>query len=303
VLGLVVNRFKGDLSLFEPGIPLLEEVAGAPVLAVLPHLEHGLDEEDRPIRIPVDQKPEPGKLHVGALLSPRVSNTEDLAPLLCEPDLQVTWITDPALALAQDLLILPGSKATIGDLAQHAASGMAEALGAAVAGGAWVLGLCGGYQMLGMDLRDEADSEGGPRIWPGLGLLPVQTVFRAEKLTTQSRFTSAWPEPGHALAGYEIHQGRTTLLTAQGEPLALGGGTELGWRHGRTCGSYLHGLLASDPWRTAFLNQVRRDRGLPEQPVRLADPMEARLDRWAAHLRANLRPGAWDRLLAAARPA
>jgi adenosylcobyric acid synthase len=303
VLGLVVNRFKGDLSLFEEGIPLLEQVAGAPVLAVLPHLEHGLDEEDRPIRIPVDQKPEPGKLHVGALLSPRVSNTEDLAPLLCEPDLQVTWITDPELALAQDLLILPGSKATIGDLAQHAASGMAEALGRAAAQGAWILGLCGGYQMLGRELRDEAGSEGGPRLWPGLGLLPLRTVFQADKLTTQSRFPSAWPEPGHALAGYEIHQGRTECLAPEGEPLAQGGGAELGWRSGRACGSYLHGLLASDPWRAAFLNAVRCDRGFPERPARVTDPMEARLDRWAAHLKAHLRPGAWEKLLAAADPA
>lgn len=301
VLGVVVNRFMGDLSLFEEGIPLLEEVCGAPVLAVLPHLEHGLDEEDRPIRIPVDQRPEPGKLHVGALLSPRASNTEDLAPLLCEPDVQLTWLTDPALARVQDLLILPGSKATIGDLAYHASSGMAEAVREASAQGAWVLGLCGGYQMLGEELLDEAGSEGGPRAWPGLGFLPVRTVFRDEKITTESRFASAWPEPGHALAGYEIHQGRTEVFREGGEPLAQGSGPELGWRHQRACGSYLHGLLASDPWRSAFLNLVREDRQRSAQPIRIADPLEARLDRWAAHLKAHLRPGAWERILAAAR--
>jgi adenosylcobyric acid synthase len=301
VLGVVVNRFLGDLTLFEEGVPLLEEICGVPVLAVLPHLEHGLDEEDRPIRIPLDQKPEGGKLHVGALLSPRVSNTEDLAPLLCEPDVQLTWLTDPALTRVQDLLILPGSKATIGDLAQHAASGQAEALREAAAQGAWVLGLCGGYQMLGRELLDEGGSEGGPRAWPGLGLLPVHTVFRAEKITTESRFASAWPEPGHALAGYEIHQGRTELLLAEGEPLAQGGGAELGWRDQRACGSYLHGLLASDPWRCAFLNVVRRDRELRPQPMRTSDPLEARLDRWAAHLKTHLRPGAWARILAAAK--
>jgi len=301
VLGLVVNRFKGDLGLFEAGIPLLEEITGVPVLAVLPHLDHGLDEEDRPIRIPLDQAPEPGRLHVGALLSPRVANTEDLAPLLSEPDLQLTWLTDPGRVPAQDLLILPGSKATIADLAQHAASGMAEAVRQAASQGVWTLGLCAGYQMLGRTLHDEAGSEGGPRLWPGLDLLPVATLFRAAKRTTLSRCTSAWPEPGHALAGYEIHQGRTESLGPEGEPLTLDGGAELGWRRGRACGSYLHGLLASDPWRAAFLNTVRADRGLALQPVRQADPMEARLDRWAAHLKAHLRPGAWDRLLAAAR--
>ena len=302
VLGIVVNRFMGDLSLFEEGIPLLEEICGTPVLAVLPHLEHGLDEEDRPIRIPLDQQPEEGKLHVGALLSPRVSNTEDLAPLLCEPDVQLTWLTNPTLARIQDLLILPGSKATIGDLAYHTSSGMAEAVREAAAKGAWVLGLCGGYQMLGVELLDEAGSEGGPRAWPGLGLLPIKTIFHAEKITTESRFLSSWPEPGHALAGYEIHQGRTELLREGGEPLAQGGGPELGWRDRRACGSYLHGLLASDSWRGAFLNALRRDRHLPLQPIRLADPMEARLDRWAAHLQVHLRPGAWERILAAVRP-
>lgn len=300
VLGLVVNRFMGDLDLFEEGIPLLEEVCGVPVLAVLPHLDHGLDEEDRPIRIPLDQKPERGRLHAGALLAPRVSNTEDLAPLLCEPDVQLTWLTDPALARRQDLLILPGSKATLGDLAHHASSGMAEAVREAASEGAWVLGLCGGYQMLGDGLLDEAGSEGGPRTWPGLGLLPVRTVFRTEKITSLGRFASAWPEPGHVLAGYEIHQGRTEGIPAGGEPLVQQHGAEVGWRERRACGSYLHGLLASDTWRGAFLNVVRRDRGFPFQSIRTADPLEARLDRWAAHLRAHLRPGAWTRLLAAA---
>ncbi len=299
MLGIVVNRFMGDLSLFAEGIPLLEEVCGAPVLAVLPHLEHGLDEEDRPIRIPLDRKPEAGRLHVGALLSPRVSNTEDLAPLLCEPDVQLTWITDLALARVQDLLILPGSKATLGDLAQHTASGMAEAIREAAAAGAWVLGLCGGYQMRGRELLDEVGSEGGPRSWPGLGLLPLRTTFRTGKTTTESRFLSAWPEPGLPLAGYEIHQGQTEQLLEGGGPLAQGSGPELGWRDHRACGSYLHGLLASDPWRHTFLNTVRKDRQRPLQPLRLADPMEARLDRWAAHLKAHLQPGAWEQILAA----
>ena len=83
------------------------------------------------------------------------------------------------------------------------------------------------------------------------------------------------------------------------QPLAQGGGAELGWRSGRACGSYLHGLLASDPWRGAFLNCLRRDRQLPPQPVRLSDPLEAHLDRWANHLKAHLRPGVWERILAA----
>ena len=301
VLGLVVNRFLGDPELFEDGIPMLEEICGVPVLAVLPHLDHGLDEEDRPIRIPLDAKPEAGRLHVGALLSPRVSNTEDLAPLLSEPDVQLTWLTAPELAGRQDLLVLPGSKATLGDLAHHAASGMAEAFREAMADGAWALGLCGGYQMLGEELLDEGGTEGGPRAWPGLGCLPVRTVFRPAKTTVERRATSLWPEPGLPLSGYEIHSGLTERVGDDGGPLGQDAGPDLGWRAGRACGTYLHGILANDGWRTAFLNQVRRDRGLPLQPMRAAGSLDARLDRWAAHLRANLRPGAWEKLLVAVR--
>lgn len=299
VLGVVVNRFRGDATLFDDGIRILEEKTGLPVLALLPHLEHGLDEEDRPFRIPMDHRGPEGKLKVGAVLYPRVSNTEDLAPLLAEPDLHLTWVTDPSLARDMDLLVLPGSKATVGDLVHLTASGMAEALREAAALGAWLLGLCGGYQMLGLELRDEAGSEGGPQAFPGLGLLPVATTFETQKITRQATAKSHWPEAGHGLAGYEIHHGRTTLQQEVGEPLA-DGGTEVGWHSDRAAGAYLHGLLASDPWRAAFLNRVRADRGFPPQPVRVADPLEARLDRWAAHLKAHLRPGAWERLRAAA---
>jgi adenosylcobyric acid synthase len=301
VLGIVVNRFRGDADLFEDGIALLEARTGLPVLALVPHLEHGLDEEDRPLRIPVDEPAPPGRLKAGAVLYPRVSNTEDLAPLLAEPDLHLTWVTDPALARGLDLLVLPGSKATVGDLTHLAASGMAGALREAAAGGAWLLGLCGGYQMLGRDLRDPTGGEGGAAAFPGLDLLPVATDFEAGKVTRQAAAGSRWPEPGHALAGYEIHHGRTRLAGPGGEPLAEGG-AEVGWRQGRAAGSYLHGLLAADGWRAAFLNQVRRDRGFPAQPVRTAEPLETRIDRWAAHLRRHLRPGAWERLLAAVRP-
>jgi len=297
VLGLVVNRFRGDPALFQDGIGMLEQLCGTPVLAVLPWMDHALDEEDRPIRIPVDEAPVPGRLNVGALLSPRVANTEDLAPLLAEPDLHLTWITTPALALRQDLLVLPGSKATVGDLAHHAATGMAEAVREAHAGGAWVLGLCGGYQMLGAALEDPLGGEGGPRCWDGLGLLPLTTRFAAAKITEIRHYTSLWPEPGHPLDGYEIHQGQS--LAHGGAPLVREGGGDLGLVAERALGSYLHGLLQSDAWRCAFLNRVRRDRGLAAQPEQRADALELRIRRWAEHLRGSLRPGAWQRLLAA----
>jgi len=162
--------------------------------------------------------------------------------------------------------------------------------------GRWVLGLCGGYQMLGDQLDDQGGTEGGPGTWPGLGLLPIRTVFEPEKRTQQSRCVSAWPVAGRSLVGYEIHHGRSSA-TGGGEHLLLGAGTEMGWRQGRVVGCYLHGLLTDDEWRGAFLNAVRKDRGRPLQPVRVADPIDLRIDRWAQHLRRSFRGDTWSRLL------
>lgn len=299
VLGLVVNRFQGDPALFQNGILDLERLCGVPVLALVPHLEHGLDEEDRPFPIPLDAPPAPNQLNIGAVISPRVSNTEDLAPLLAEPDAHLTWISHPELALAQDFLILPGSKATLGDLATHVSTGMAEAIRQAHHNGTWILGICGGYQMLGAWLEDPKGTEGGPARWPGLGLLPTQTTFHAQKTTRQSAFSSQWPTPGHTLSGYEIHHGQTKA-TGPGDPLLQGAGAEIGWRQGRVLGSYLHGMLQANGWRGALLNEIRRSRGLADQPVQNAHPLDIRLQRWARHLQHSLRPGAWEKILRAA---
>lgn len=301
VLGIIVNRFRGDITLFDDGIPILEQICGVPVLAVVRHMEHGLDEEDRPLRIAMNAKPEPGKLHVGVLLYPRVSNTEDLTPLLAEPDVQLTWLTDARLIEDQDLLMLPGSKATIGDLILLTANGLTDAILNAHISGTWLLGICGGYQMLGIALHDEAGSEGGPREWAGLGMLPIETTFESEKLTVERCYKSAWPLAGQELSGYEIRHGRTRLSRAEGEAIAMSAGPEAGWRRGHALGSYLHGILANDAWRGAFLNQVRQDCGLPQLPVQSAHPLEQRIARWAEHFRRSLRPGALDRLLCAVR--
>jgi adenosylcobyric acid synthase len=265
-------------------------------LAVVPYVDHGLDEEDRPLRIPVDEPPRAGKLHVGAVLSPRVANTEDLFPLLGEPDVQLTWLTRNDLARQQDLLVLPGSKATVADLAFHVSTGMADSIVAAHARGAWVLGLCGGYQMLGTELRDDAGTEGGPRTWSGLGLLPVMTVFQPSKTTAPRTFDSEWPEAGHVLTGYEIHHGRTSGDVAA---LMVGTGAEVGAWGERVVGAYLHGLLASDGWRAAFLNRVRRHCGRPQLAVTIGDALDLRIQRWAAHVRSSFLPGAWERIRAA----
>jgi adenosylcobyric acid synthase len=304
VLGVVVNRFRGDARLFDDGICILEERAGVPVLALIPHVEHGLDEEDHVFRMPINRRATAGKLKIGAVLYPRVSNTEDLAPLSAEPDVEMTWLTDPRLALEQDLLILPGTKATVGDLAFLTTTGMAEAIRTTHDRGTWILGLCGGYQMLGRSLKDDAGSEAGPGFFEGLHLLPTSTVFEAEKIVQESQTESLWPKPGFRLTGYEIHHGRTSLCdqaNSEGEPVALGGAMT-GWRRDRVVGTYLHGILSSDEWRSAFLNEIRHRRGFPVQDAKASTSIELRIRRWAEHVKRHLRPGAWESILATLQP-
>jgi adenosylcobyric acid synthase len=300
LLGIIVNRFRGDPTLFEDGIATLEQLAGVPVLAVVPWLRHGLDEEDRPPTLPIDAPPVPGALNVGVILHPRVANTEDIAPLVAEPDVAPTWITGPSSVAGRDLLVLPGTKTTIADLVHHTATGTLEAVRRAWSDGAWLLGICGGYQMLGARLEDPAHIEGPVAAWPGLAIFDALTRFAPDKTLSQRHVTSAWPEPGHALEGYEIHHGQTS---GTGVPLAQTDGATIGLVAERAVGTYLHGVLYNDGWRAAFLARVREDRGLPPSPPVAFDPLDTRIDRWARHVASALRPGAWERILAAIAPA
>ncbi len=337
VLGVVVNRFRGEPALFADGIAQLEALAGCPVLAVVPWLGHGLDEEDRPLSLPIDAPPVPGALNVAVVLHPRVANTDDVGPLLAEPDVAATWVTTARGLEGRDLVILPGSKATVADLQHHAARGVTEAVRAAADAGAWLLGLCGGYQMLGRWLIDPDGTDGPPGRWPGLDLLPVETTFGADKELRATSFTSAWPSPGERLHGYEIHRGRTeggafgdALVRSEGgrgavaplvagavaplvagavaplvagavAPLVAGAGAAVGVVAGRAVGCYLHGLLQADGWRRDFLNVVRATRGLPPRAAAVSDPLDLRIARWSRHVAAALRGDAWARLVAAAR--
>jgi adenosylcobyric acid synthase len=154
--------------------------------------------------------------------------------------------------------------------------------------------------MLGRRLIDPAGTDGPPGRWPGLDLLAVETTFGADKHLVATGFTSAWPRPGEALAGYEIHRGRTA---GEGAPLVAGAGAEVGAvaAAARVVGCYLHGLLQADGWRRDFLNVVRADRGLPARPAARSEPLDLRIARWTRHVTAAFRGDAHAQLLAAAR--
>ena len=186
VKGLIVNKFRGDPAILAPGLAQLETLTGLPVLGVVPYVEHGVEEEDSLAPCLTDQRAGPG-LDVAVVRLPRLANFTDFAALGRQPGVTVRYVTRPGqLEGRPDLLLLPGSKHTLGDLAWLRRSGLARRVLALAGAGVPVLGICGGYQMLGDVVRDSAGAEGGGAA-PGLGLLPVETDFAACKLRRQER--------------------------------------------------------------------------------------------------------------------
>jgi len=244
IAGLVINKFRGDIEILRPGLAMLEEKAGKRVLGVVPYLRVDVDDEDS-LAPRLDQAPVHKPLDVVVVRLPRISNFTDFAPLEAHPQIGVRYVDDARQLGAPDLIVLPGTKSTMDDLLWLRQSGWEAAIQKAAAAGTPVLGVCGGYQMLGTMLRDPEGVEGpAGRSVRGMGLLPVDTTFIAQKRRTQTT-ASVLAEnlAGAALEGYEIHMGRTVV---SGEPFcALADGRPDGCAQGNVWGTYLHGLFDS----------------------------------------------------------
>ncbi|MDD4851007.1 MAG: cobyric acid synthase [Gemmiger sp.] len=241
IKGLLINKFRGDPEILRPGLAMLEEKTGCPVLGVIPYLAVAVDDEDSlaPCLGATDcKKP----VDIAVVRLPRISNFTDFAPLDAHPALGVRYVGEARALGNPDLIILPGTKSTMADLLWLRQSGLEAALQKLAAAGVPVLGVCGGYQMLGTALCDPTGAEGGGSL-RGLGLLPVQTQFSAHKTRAQVQATvQAKPLAGAAVAGYEIHTGITTRQG--GTPFAtVQQGGEDGCVVGNVCGTYLHGLF------------------------------------------------------------
>jgi adenosylcobyric acid synthase len=259
--GFLVNKFRGDVSLLQPGIEMLTSVTGRPTYGVLPWLpELWLDSEDA-LDIPVRRTSSADLLTVAVVRFPRISNFTDLDALAVEPTNSVFFTTSPAEVRDADLVVLPGSRSTVGDLQWMREHGLADAVAARVAAGRPVLGICGGYQLLGETISDPQGVEGGGE-HTGLEVLPVATVFAAGKVLAR-------PAP----TAYEIHHG---VVTVTGEAADFPGGC----RVGNTWGTIWHGLLDDDAARQAFLAEVGEltAKPAPDGTVSFAALREARLD-------------------------
>jgi adenosylcobyric acid synthase len=259
VAGFVVNKFRGDGGLLAPGIAQLERLTGRPTLGVLPYVEDlWMDVEDS-LALEAARPEAPAvadTLDVAVLRLRWMSNFTDLDALAAEPGVRVRFTRSAADVERADLLVVPGTKATVEDLARLRAAGLDRAIAARAAAGAPILGICGGYQLLGERIDDRVESRRGTVA--GLGLLPIVTTFARDKLLRRRAGTCEWL--GTAAAGYEIRHGR--IERHGGEPLLVGNdGERDGCRTGDVVGTSWHGALEHDAFRRALLTRVAAARG------------------------------------------
>lgn len=245
VAGFVVNKFRGDLALLDPGLRDLEKATGRRVYGTLPwHPDIWLDSEDA-LDLQGRRSPRTGARRVVVVRLPRISNFTDVDALGIEPDLDVVFASHPGALADADLVVLPGTRSTIADLAWLRSRGLDRAVLAHAAQGRPVLGICGGFQMLGRVVRDRDGIEGPPTEVDGLGLLDAATDFAAEKTLRLPR--GFWRDA--PATGYEIHHGRIT--TGGGAEEFLGG-----TRAGNVYGTMWHGALEGDALRALFLQET-----------------------------------------------
>ena len=285
ISGFVVNKFRGDPALLAPGLDQLRELTGRPTYGVIPYTDGlWLDTEDSVSvlahRVVGDPQPPRGAnwLRVAAIRLPRISNSTDVEALACEPGVLVRWVTDPADLADADVVVIPGSKATVADLGWLRQRGLAEGITAHARQGKPVLGICGGFQMLCRSIDDPVESKAG--LVEAIGLLDADIAFAPDKTLRR------WDTPLH---GYEIHHGQVERRT---EDDWLGCGIPLGIRRGRVYGTHWHGLLDNDALRRQWLADaaaaVGRSGFVVADDVDVAARRDAQLDLMADLLTAHL---------------
>ena len=287
VTAYIINRFRGDVRLFDSGVEVIGRKTGLPCLGIVPYFEHAnrLPAEDS-VSVGRNTEARPGAaLKVAVPVLSRIANFDDLDPLAAEPGVEVQFV-EPGHALPgdADLVLLPGSKATIGDMRFLRAQGWDVDLRAHLRRGGWLLGLCGGYQMLGRTIRDPHGIEGEPGEEPGLGVLDVETELTGAKRLVETSGTER--ASGQPVRGYEMHMGTTTGPALSTPMLALSGRSDGAVSaDGKVMGCYLHGLFASDAFRSAFL---RRLGGRAASGLVWERQIDTTLDALAEHLESNL---------------
>ncbi|MGH7321774.1 MAG: cobyric acid synthase, partial [Candidatus Rokuibacteriota bacterium] len=280
VAGFVVNKFRGDSALLAPGFDELTARTGVPVLGVVPYIAESLVPAEDSLNLEDFERARgPAILELAVARLPRIANFDDLEPLVREPGVRVRFARRPGEFRNADLIVLPGSKNTAEDLAWLRAGGLADEITSAAIAGRPVVGICGGYQMLGLAIHDPEHVESPVTTTPGLGLLPVVTRLERDKTTVRVRGRvrgESGPFAGAAgtrIEAYEIHVGRTEVSAGR-QPFHVvrRGGASVDEPDGalndggNVVGTYLHGLFANDPLRRALLVHLASRRGVPPDP-------------------------------------
>lgn len=246
IKGILINKFRGDIRLFEPGIKMLEDLCGIPVVGVVPYYHDiYIEEEDSLALATKSVQAEQGKVNIAVILLRHLSNFTDFNVLERDPRVHLFYTNNTDEIAKADIILLPGSKSTLADLHELRRNGVAQAVIRAHREGATVMGICGGYQLMGQEVCDPDHVEGEIERLPGLGLLPVSTHMTGEKVTRQVKFQLTI-DNGQLLKGYEIHMG--TTIPTHDVPVSplnlLEDGRTDGYYVNRTCmGTYIHGIL------------------------------------------------------------
>ncbi len=284
VKALLINKFRGDFSLLKPGLRFLEERTGIPVLGVLPYIDQlGIMEEDglsdeRIARNGLNTSP--GKILIDVIWFPHISNHTDFEPFDREDDCVLTYLREIPNRFP-DVLILPGTKSTVSDLQSLRDSGFERWIHECAEAGVQIIGICGGYQMLGETILDPGGIESPAGEIRGLGFIPSVTIFKPSKTTRQIRALHI--ESGEVINGYEIHMGQTAHAGPMSPVFRLDDHDDgASVRDGQIWGTYLHGIFESAGFRSFFLNSMRAKRGWSPK---VSDPAEV-----------SLREHAYDRL-------
>ncbi len=287
ISGYIINKFRGDVSLFDDGIRAIEGFTGWPCFGIVPWLRGAarLPAEDSAVLERL-ARGGTGALKIAVPVLPRIANFDDLDPLRTEPDVELVFVrSGERIPADASLVVLPGSKSTISDLADFRAQGWESDLQAHVRCGGRVIGICGGYQMLGRMVHDPLGIEGGTLETPGLGLLDIETEMAPEKTVRNSQARST--EYDAPLAGYQIHLGITRGPDCD-RPSAIIDGVPDGAlsADGRIMGTYLHGLFGSDAYRARLLQSF----GLSGEQRNYRESVEQALDEIAGELERHLDP-------------
>ena len=273
VKGFIINKFRGDASLLEPAFEMISRRTGKPFYGTMPWIDKLFIQEEDGLHIETRRNETCGSLRVAVVVAKRMSNFTDFDPLAMEPGIRLDFVRPGEKLGKADLIILPGSKNTIDDFLTLKNSGLAREVLENQRAGAMVVGVCGGYQMLGTRIMDPNGVEGNVPEVEGLGLLEVETVMERDKVTAQAEGVIAegalpWYGDRGLLYGYEIHMGRTSGRGSARSLMDVRRKGDSAWHpdgavsdDGRVIGTYLHGIFDNDNFRTALLNNLRGDEG------------------------------------------